>query len=301
VYIPIADTVPVGTRQADPEGSITSDPPSLPTPVAAITPGFVLCDTKLKEGCYKLNFLPKNFNPLMDFSSQGTLRVETVDSGIRFSGDLYTRQPMILRSLDLLNDRKARLLPQHDMLSHEGAVDAPGVIPIYSRAAYRSYLKGTVASLTGRRRLGSLCTFTLTFDEYVYQHPTTGFSGSFPSTPTRTLRCVFQHTAMADQYTGTVFNGTTELGMMSISWISPRFCRASLTIHTLEGAVQPPVSVPASGGAAGTEDFASVFATAGWDLSVNFGGEVPLPPSLVGVQDPNQCWSDQASARAWLG
>ncbi len=39
------------------------------------------------------------------------------------------------------------------------------------------------------------------------------------------------------------------------------------------------------------EYFNTVFTTAGWHLTVYSAGEVPLPASLVGVQDPNQCWT----------
>src|SRR5262249_43459093 len=45
----------------------------------------------------------------------------------------------------------------------------------------------------------------------------------------------------------------------------------------------------ASGG--GTETFATIFNTINWDLAFSFVGDITLPPSLVGVQDPNQCWA----------
>jgi hypothetical protein len=296
VYIPIADTVSVGGGPALAQGPIVPPAVAVPAAAAAVPPGFMMCNTKLKEGCYDLRFLPKNFNPLMDFSSQGTLRVENIGTDIRFSGDLYTQPPMIMHSLNLGTNRGARLLLHRAMVAPQAAAAAPGVIPIYARTAYRSYWKGTVAALSGLQPIGSACTFTLTFEEYDYQQPQTGFSGSFPATPTRTLRCVFQAGAAANQYIGTVFDGTTELGTVSINWIAPEFRRATLTIHTLQGAVPPPTSVSAGGGASGSEDFSSVFATAGWNLSFEFAGQVPLPPSLVGVQDPNQCWSEAASA-----
>src|SRR5262249_41139989 len=92
-----------------------------------------------------------------------------------------------------------------------------------------------------------------------------------------------------DFYTGTVYQGNTVLGSVTMQWVSPHFRRATLTIFCLSGASTPPASVPASGG--GTEDFSTVFNSVGWDLSFSFAGDIPLPPALVGVQDPNQCWS----------
>jgi hypothetical protein len=64
-----------------------------------------------------------------------------------------------------------------------------------------------------------------------------------------------------------------------------------LVVHRLTGAEEP----QAVTGSSGNEYFTTVFATAGWDLSVSSGGEVPLPGSLVGVQNPNTCWSSQNS------
>ena len=81
------------------------------------------------------------------------------------------------------------------------------------------------------------------------------------------------------------------IGTVAITWISPFFRRAALVIHRLTGAEEPSEVA----GSSGNEYFTTVFATAGWDLTVSSGGEVPLPPSLVGVQDPNTCWSSENS------
>ena len=52
-----------------------------------------------------------------------------------------------------------------------------------------------------------------------------------------------------------------------------------------------PQPVAASSGT-GTEDFSTIFASAGWHLSVTRDNDaVTLPDSLDGVQDPNTCWN----------
>jgi hypothetical protein len=292
VFIPVADTVP-----------ITDDPansPAKPSPVPF--PPVLRCLVKLREGCYSVTFLPKTrilFGPRF----LGTLRVENIDAAnIRFSGDLYSipQRPVLTPVSPVHLSRVDRLrLAQHDRVHDAPTEDAPGVIPIFPRRKYTSYLKGTSAVLSGARTvvLGP-CPFSLNFDEFTYAQPATGFNGTFPSTPSRSIRYALETTATPDTYTGKVFQGTTELGSVSIQWVSPSFRRASLVIFQLQGAEDPPTSVPKSGG--GTEDFHSVFATAGWDLSVNFvANAIPLPGSLVGVQDPNQCWS-QANCAALM-
>jgi len=163
------------------------------------------------------------------------------------------------------------------------AADTGGLIPIYPRRKYRSYLKGTSAQLFKLAPRGTECSFTLNFDEFVYNHPATGFSGSFNTTPTRSLRYVFRHTSTADLYVGEAYDGTTQIGTVSIRWISDFFRRAHLQLNTLNGAVSPPASV-------GGSTFSSIFADAGWDLSFTDGGTVQLPAALAGI-NTNSCWS----------
>ena len=96
-----------------------------------------------------------------------------------------------------------------------------------------------------------------------------------------------EHTDTPNFYSGKAYEGTTELGTVSIRWISSDFRQANLEIHTLSGAFAPqPVN---DGGT--TEDFSTIFATAGWGLKVIYAGDINLPDELDGVQDPNQCWS----------
>jgi hypothetical protein len=93
-----------------------------------------------------------------------------------------------------------------------------------------------------------------------------------------------------DNFEGKLYQGNTELGSITLEWVSSFFRRAELKINRLEGAVIPQ-SVDASSGT-GKEDFSSIFASAGWQLGVSRDNDaVPLPNTLVGNQNPNTCWS----------
>jgi hypothetical protein len=306
VFLPLPEDVPLETPPAltpdpsSPGGTFPIDPrlrkripatfrPPFERP---FPPPFHLCSTSLTEGCYTLAFMPGSRPAPFWRGYRGTLRVEHRPAGIRFSGDLYSRKWNIITPLFPLERieriRQTRFLD----LDEDLVALAPGVIPIYSRESYYSYLKGVSASLFTLYGTDP-CTFSLTVDEFRYQHPATGFSGSFPAAPNRRLRFVFEHTATPDFYTGRAYEGAVEAGTVSMRWVSPSFRRASLVIHRLQGAVQP---APVAGSGGGIEDFHTIFATTGWDLSVTDGGEIPLPAGLVGVQDPNTCWSKENSA-----
>jgi len=279
-------------RLAQPE--LPNVPPAL-DPRIGFHSGF--CRTKLRQGCYTITFRPKSTTTFFLFSYQGTLRVEKLNVGYRISGDLYTRSLFdIFPRLTV----KAAVEAQPALSATPVVIDRfdPGIlvaptnkIPIFPRRRYYSYLKGTGARLWS---FGRPCSFTLDFDEFRYQHPASGFNGSFPTTPTRSLRFALKHTGTPDLYEGKAFEGSTEVGTVSIRRVSKYFRKATLHIHTLQGAVAPQ-SVPGAGGT--TESFRSIFAGVGWDLKVIYAsGTIPLPASLNGVQNPNSCWSSANSA-----
>ena len=293
VFIPVADAVAVSDQ---PVTSTAISPISVvqPTVGPTINPQLLTCKTTLKEGCYTISYVPNTTKTIFGPRYAGTLRVENLGGGsIRFSGDLYSAPFLIVAHPNppiATLDRVERIrMAAQDTLHDSAATDSGGVIPIRARKNYYSYLKGKAANLTSIRLPGQPCSFSLDFDEFKYNQPASGFSGSFPAAPTRSLRFSLASTATPDLYTGKLLTGTTELGSLSIQWISPNFRRATLQIYRLNGADNPPSSVPKSGG--GTEDFGSVFNSVNWDLSFSFVGDIPLPPALVGVQDPNQCWS----------
>jgi hypothetical protein len=301
VFLPEADAIDTGRDfTPNPEGpelppGIPGLPPELEEPRLPIKwpPDLIIpkfCITRLKPGCYTLGFTPTG-TPIFGTRYRGTLRVESIGTGlgIRMSGDLYSHR--------LFDDivvkwplEKARVFgPIRDAgIASDGpggeAADTGGVIPIYPRRKYRSYLKGTSAQLFKIVPRGTPCSFTLNFDEFVYNHPAAGFSGSFNTAPTRSVRFVLRHTSTADMYSGEAYSGTTLLGTVSIRWVSDFFRRAHLQLNTLTGAEAPPASV-------GTSTFSTIFADTGWDLSFTDGGGIPLPGTLSGV-NINACWSN---------
>jgi hypothetical protein len=296
VFLPEADTIQVAQDTPNPfdprpGGGLPFPLPDLPFPREPLElqpflprpwdwfPRF--CSTSLKQGCYTISFVPAGTS-IFSTRFRGTLRVEHTGSGPRISADLYRYRLFDdivvgpVRNLELT-------LATGTLTSDNTAADTGGTIPIYSRRSYHSYLKGTGAQLFKFVLRGTPCSFTLNFDEFVYNHPATGFSGTFNNTRTRAIRFEMQKTATADVYTGQAFEGTTLLGTVSLRWISERFRRAHLQIHTLQGAQAPPATV-------GTASFASIWADIGWDLTVTDGGTVTLPAALSGV-NINTCWA----------
>jgi hypothetical protein len=275
VFLPEADSVVFD------EDAVAADEP-VPFPQPFPFPPPRLCKTTLKSGCYTVSFIPNGvtiFGPRY----RGTMRFETTSAGARFSGDLYSYR--LLEDFVLTSPAHAlrRLeLERPDLVSDEAA-DTGGTIPAYKRRSYFSYLKGTSARLSSFIPPHAPCRFTLQFDEFKYVHPTTGFSGSFPTAPSRTVRFVLAKTPVSNLYTGEAFAGTTKIGTVSIRWISAFFRRAALQINTLQGAETPP--------AVGTTNIASIFADAGWQLTVTDGGTVQLPQALAGT-NINACWSE---------
>jgi hypothetical protein len=209
VFIPVADTVAVSdqvsaapTMQASLASQTGTGPVLLPT-----------CKTTLKEGCYTISFVPKSTITIFGPRFAGTLRVENLAGGsIRFSGDLYSAPLIIVANPGVLTtaDRVDRIrVANQDSPQNGATMDAPGVIPIRPRKNYSSYLKGTAANLTSIRFPGFPCSFSLDFDEFKYNQPATGFSGSFPAAATRQLRFALSSTATPDLYSGRLMQGTT--------------------------------------------------------------------------------------------
>ena len=299
VFLPEAETVEISQDfTPSPEGPFPEPEPPIPIPpipipfeplpelrpvkpIEPLFPWWKFCSTQLRGGCYTLSFTPTSTS-IFGTRFRGTLRVENTANGVRFSGDLYSYRLLDDFIIQLEERTVGRIgLRSADFITDEAA-DTGGTIPIYRRRSYHSYLKGTKARLFNIVPRGSECTFSLSFDEFVYNHPATGFRGSFPTSFTRQLVYVFKKTATPDLYTGEAWVGNTMVGTVSMRWVSSSFRRAHLQIHTLQGAETPP--------AVGTTTFATIFAGIGWNLTMNDGGTVPLPAALSGV-NATACWS----------
>src|SRR5262249_9524352 len=156
--------------------------------------------TTLKEGCYTVTYVPKDAT----FDSyKGTLRVENVSpEHICISGDLYTHSLLQDILAGMFAGAFSRPSPTYLRGIEQAALG--GVIPIYPRKTYYSYLKGVSSQLSSPLTIQGQRTFTLTFDEFCYQHPLSGFNGSFDTTPTRQITFLLRHTADPDHYIGDV-------------------------------------------------------------------------------------------------
>ncbi len=296
------------------EAGFTPDPegPEMPRgiPLPAIPRGwppelgfpetFKFCQIDLKEGCYGIQFSPGGL-----VAYQGTLRVDKAGGTTTISGDLYRYYtfptiPLPAQRAALTWRERLALAARPELeLSPPvtGAiVNAPlfrkQQIPIYPRSRYYSYLK-----VTGVRRSPFItrgpCTLTLTAEEYVYTQPPAGsFNGSFPSPPgTRTVEIVLEQKAppalsSGPYFEGRLYEGGADKGAFTMQWVSKYFRRATLEIDTLTGSVAPQ-PVPAISGS-GTESFETVFAKAGWRLTVVYDQTAIPVPAGVNATD---CWS----------
>lgn len=289
-------------------------PPGIPVPVELGSarlplplPPFHLCRINLAEGCYELTI-----RPTLPFTTfRGTMRVERARGGTIISGDLYRYLSVVFpfepvataervnpvgpRDAGATPATAAKTSPSAALSTSLGLVAAlRRRIPIHPRAKYHSYLKVTNIAQTPEPVLSQdigPCRLTLTAEEYVYTQPPAGsFNGSFPATPTRTVRLVMQPVpgspAGSPNFEGTLFEGSTARGQVTMQWVSTRFRRATVEVDTLAGAVAPQ-GVPSPSGS-GTDDIRSAFASAGWDVAVQFDQtNVPVP---AGVTATN-CWS----------
>ena len=250
------------------------------------------CRVNLPDGCYRITFDPNGFGDTF----RGTVRVDRGEGSLVISGDLYRFPPAIGPIVG------TPATTVSGVAGTFGSVVASGRfgtifrrlgIPVYARANYHSYLKGTGARLWSIGPIGGPCTASLSFQEYNYTQPPPGqFNGTFPAAPgTRTITMNLTPKPAPPNFPGAYFEGDlvangSVLGSISMGWVSSFFRKATIEIDTVQGAVAPQ-AVPALAGS-GTEDFTTMMATAGWDARV-FYDQINVPSS---IPDPTQCWSD---------
>lgn len=275
--------------------------PELAPPPLPPIPPYKPCNLGFKDGCYAVTFRPTgSLRPFV-----GTLRVdrrapEAGPDGVIVSGDLYLGAP------PWVVDPGPTRAPDTDQDVAPGSVaaalsrgDQPFEllplrrIPIYPRIRYHSYLSGTrllVPAFTIGHRP---CQVTIDVDQFNYSQPPAGsFEGSFPASPSRSLRFVLTKAAPSypflggPRFQGRVFQGTVDRGSITLTWVSSYLRRAVLEIDVLTGAVGPaPVPHPSG---TGNEYFDTVFAGARWDLTVV---EDQVNVAVPAGVDPDVCWS----------
>lgn len=285
-FVPVAEPMTPDTRE-DADATELEDSSTI---AASQTDAHDHCKINLREGCYRITFQPKRGSNVF----YGTLRVDKGGGKTILSGDLYR----FLSPVVSVPTRVAAAASAASRPASNSIFSRPLPIPIYARSKYYSYLKVVDIKMPAS---GTKCSFTLIAQEYVYTQPSAGaFNGTFPPAPgSRTVKLVLGPAMPPPGYTsvyfeGKLFEGATEQGTFKMGWVSSYFRRATLEIDTLKGAV-PPLPVPASSGT-GTEDFKTVFKTAGWNLNVIYDQKNIKVPAGVNA---NACW-DHADLHALM-
>lgn len=275
--IPVSERINLVGYTPDPDNPGRPDLPSIPElpfeeiPQVDLPGGLVHfpCRLTLKQGCYQIRMTPKSILPVFPGTQyKGTMRVENGTDHTSISGDLYRFRPVLEFEMAALTEIRTADL---DIIRKKPR------IPIYARNRYYSYLKITDIQRPLFVLPHRLCTLTLTVEEYRYTHPGPGdVSGSFPETPNRILQIVLQKTANPLLYAGPSFSGKVYHNGVLVSddftmlWVSDFYRRAKVELESVAGVAIPP--------AVGSTGFKSIYATAGWDLSVVTGDtNLPVP------------------------
>ena len=281
---PISIPVDTVALTPNPENPIIPEFPRLPErepefpnpfrPDRLISP----CNLRLKAGCYRIALYQRGTGLVR--GQAGTLRVEVANDARSYaiSGDLYKG----VRKLDL-NTGSGGLLENWGLHGWNRRK-----IPIFSRERYHSYLKVVKVSKPPFVPNGQKCKITLVVEEYAYTPPPSPTThGEFSETPTRTLHIVLEPVTLGmvglgPKFKGRVFEGGVELDLeFSMEWVSRFFRRATLEVESIAG-----VTAPMS---AGSNNFQTIYATAGWDLTVRQGDTSLALPADVSATDP---WSN---------
>ncbi|GHG61882.1 hypothetical protein [Streptomyces griseocarneus] len=316
-----ADVAPAGAPVAAPitvedelPGAPGTQRGSADDPAVPPFPSPLPCRLDFPDGCYQVTIRPD----LASFQSTvGTLRVDRAapsagPDGVIVSGDLYRQPPSVVNpagggpgaAVGAVLDQDAPVLPGAPGESAAAAASRgtspfplPRPIPVFPRDRYRSYLKGTRLVVPRVAPPGQPCQVTVDVDEFDYTQPATGsFQGSFPFSPSRSLTFVLNPVPSTfptpfpsgPRFEGRVLEGGTDRGSVSLTWTSSFLRRAVLEIDTLRGAVAPQPVPDAAG--TGTEFFDTVYATAGWQLTIDRAEDQVDIPAPTGV-NPSACWS----------
>jgi len=276
VFVPTA--TPVESVEylpdAPPETSSPGIPPCERERGPKVGP-FRRCNLRLRQGCYQLFLTSTDAVSLFSKRLEGTMRVEIDPEHTTISGDLYRGSAFD----DLVNQGvAARSLAPRPF------------IPIKQRSRYFSYLRvidiqtspvlAPLARVIGPP-IFDLCSITLTVEEFRFTHPSVGqATGSFPSSPDRTLGFVLRKANVpsgfeAPAFEGDVFENGKRLPLkVSLQWVSEFFRRARLELESVTGVPIPP--------SVGGNGFQSTYAKAGWDLRVVIGNtNIALPRGVA--------------------
>lgn len=264
------------------------------------------CVLPLPQGCYQLTVRPNN-----EFAEyRGTLRVDTEDGPMTASGDLYRYRrligPLTHPELDPNVTLAAPTFASAAAVARTSLVHGryrKTTIPIYPINRYHSYLRVTGVRLWSFIPKGGTCTGTITAEQYLYAQPPAGsFDGTFSAAPgARTVTFTIHQVSGPTGYAGPRLEGTLQVGgvdsgTVELQWVSKYFRKCTIEIDTLVGSVapQPVPAHPSSRAAAqglATEDFRTMFASAGWDARIEYDQSAVPVPAGVNATD---CWTGGA-------
>ncbi|WP_206788706.1 hypothetical protein [Amycolatopsis sp. MtRt-6] len=273
--VPLAESIAESPDQPGETGlpGQSDQGPGLPKP----------CVVSLPDGCYRIAVKPL----LGTGTYRGTLRVDRGGGALVVSGDLYWFP------LGTDDDGRGQAVSRAllEPIKPPGFFRRHG-IPVYPRNRYHSYLKATSVRLVS---LGT-CRASVAVEQYDYTQPAAGtFNGSFPAAPgsrTATLRFAKKPAPSflwpGNYYEGEWVENGVVTGSATLGWVSASLRRCTIEIDTLVDAVSPQ-PVPALG-AAGTESFKTMMASAGWAATVVYDQkDIPKPAT---VANHKACWSD---------
>lgn len=278
--MPPSRSAPPLPEAVTPRGDLGDEPPlrstattlSRTASVAELNPALIqprYYFRLLKGGCYFLQWRPSN---TFWYRFNGTMRVERHGAGVTASGDLYHHT-----AYRLARWPSYRIVPNPDPSPSAG-------IPIFSRSAYRYYLRvtGILEWFTTSN------SFTLTFERHRFDASTNTWSneGEFSAV-------MYFKSAPSGYPSGAIYlEGDlrdpvgTDVGRISMGWVSPYLRKATLEVDRVSQS-----EYPADNG--GGVDWKDVYDAVGWDVNVY--------ESDTDVSEPSgQSWSDAEMHAAML-
>lgn len=227
-------------------------PPSIPVPQPIPFPPIRL--HTLRQGCYLLNYKPKN--SLFYVTYDGTLRVEAHQNGRTASGDLYQRPFKWMC--------RPGMPPICFPVLFPGPDPANGV-PVLPRNRYRYYLR--VTQILEWFTLAN--NFTLGFEMYRFDKDSGPWSegGSWTKEGSFTAQMTWLPVPDAYPLNGAYLEGEvkdsagTVVGQLTMGWVSEYLRKATIEIDRVSAS-----EAPLDNGAG--VDWRTIFDQIGWDATV---------------------------------
>jgi len=229
-----------------------------PSPMAPPDP--VSLSRRLRSGCYLIEYA-LTAHPRIRYD--GTLRVESNESGRTASGDLYQRSTIVV----------PQPLPKRPAVSLGPGPDPAAGIPIFPRDRYRYYLR-----VTQIREAGSGVTLVFEMHRFDLAAPSWTDEGAFTALMAWTP-APQSYPSTSDFLTGDVKNAAnTVVGKLTLGWLTRHLRKATIEIDRVAAS-----EAPLDNGAG--LDWKGVGNAITWDLTVDVSDTNVVEPS-------GEFWSD---------